>query len=140
MTTITRHDTDERFNIAVTASQTDVTNQVAIIQQFVKKMDIFAAYTMYALHVHTFKKAYTEKELLQLIEQATALDVYFCNGLVSATTQVRLCYDAYQGVLSLMPEDIHESCYNVPTDFEDVALTDQFHTEVYQLWQFLLTL
>ena len=140
MTSITRHDIEKRFNIAATASQTDVTNQVEVIQQFVKKANTFSAYTCYVMYVHTFKKAYTEKKLLQLIEQVTGLDVYFCNGLLSATTQVTLCYETYQGVLSLLPEDTHESYYNVPTNFEDCTLTDQYNTEVYQLWQFLLTL
>jgi len=63
-------------------------------------------------------------------------DIFFCNGLQYDEDYITLCYDSYQGWLSIMPgkgTGEHESFFNLLGEEEEMT-TKQSIDKIYKLW------
>jgi hypothetical protein len=140
MKKVTKYDVEKKFNISPNASKKEVQSKASEIAKFCHKIGSIQSYVFYTMHVHKFKKAYKENEIISKIKEATGFEIWFCNGINDTTKEVTLGYEAYQGVISLMPEDDHEGFYNMPFDFEDAELVEKHDAAVFEVWKFLQTL
>jgi hypothetical protein len=123
-----------KFILSEKAPNSVILEQAKKVAEFVRHKSL-AYWTFYTFVTHKFKKPYTETEIISLLKKETGLEVIFCNGLKGTTSEVTLGYEAYEGLISLMPEDDHESFYNPPTDFIDDL--EKYKKEVLILWKAL---
>ena len=128
---------EKDFSLKINSSNEEILERCNEVLEYLKGKPLHY-WTFYEFISIKFKKSYSGEELLTLIKEHTGLTVYFCNGVKDFTEEVVLGYEGYQGVLSLMAEDRHESFYNPPADFEEEIYLHK--EQILTIWNFLKTL